>query len=68
MPKSRRRSLPDYQAIRDGFERAGIDRDFYNGDDLDELWRRCHGNVERIVQAAVAHAAQLGTTKAGSIE
>jgi len=59
----RRPTHDDYARVRAGFVGAGLDRDFYNGDDIALLWSRYAGDVERIVAAAVQHARRIGTTK-----
>lgn len=52
----------DYAAIRRGFVDAGLDADFYNGEEIAVLWQRCYGDRDRIVAEAVAYARRSGST------
>lgn len=55
----------DFTAVRRGFVAAGLDEEFFNGDDIVRLWNRGL-SVADIVQTAVAYAARCGTTSATS--
>jgi hypothetical protein len=57
----RRLTQADYQAIRDGFEAAGLDRDYLHGEDIEDLWRRGCA-IADIVAAAKAYAQRSGIT------
>lgn len=48
-----------YEAVRAGCAAAGLDREYFNGDDILRLWNRGL-SVADIVKTAVAHAQRTG--------
>jgi hypothetical protein len=47
-------SRADFIAIRAGLVRVGLDRDYFNWEDIEHLWKRGQ-RVEQIVAAALEH-------------
>lgn len=55
----------DVAAVRRGCAQAGLDPEYFGGDDILLLWDRAK-SVDDIVQTAIAHAQRTGETRAAA--
>lgn len=55
----------DFLSIRRRFRAAGLDEDFFSGDDIVTLWHRGQ-TVDEIVRTAIDYAARTGETTASA--